>query len=197
MCTSGEGDAQIPPHTSGHVRSPLERIITARFESRFQKVSLVMCYAPTNTAEEEDKDNFYAQLQSVVDRTPRRDMLILMRDMNAKDGPDNTDREREMGRHGLGEMNENGEMLPDFCTTNNLVIGGTLFPHQSCHKSTWVSPDHQTENQVDHVMVRQRYRSSLQDVRARHGADIGTDHHFVVTKIKMYRTQEGSSMSGN
>nr|KAG5705881.1 hypothetical protein BaRGS_030771 [Batillaria attramentaria] len=90
-----------------------------------------------------------------------------------------------MGRHGLGEMNENGEMLADFCATNNLVIGGTLFPHWSCHKATWVSPDHQTENQTDHVMVIQRYRSSLQDVRARRGAKIGTDHHLVVTKIKM------------
>ena len=162
-----------------------DRIITARFESRFQKVSLVMCYAPTNTTEEEDKDNFYAQLQWVLDKTPRRDMLVLMGDMNAKVGTDNTDREREMGRHGLGDMNENGERLADFCTTNSLVIGGTLFPHLRCHKATWVSPDHQTENQIDHILVRQRYRSSLQDVRARRGADIGSDHHLVIAKIKM------------
>ena len=85
-----------------------DRIITARFESRFKRVSIIMCYASTNTSEEEDKNSFYAQLQSVPDKIPNRDMLILMGDMNAMVGADNTDREREMGRHGLGEMNENG-----------------------------------------------------------------------------------------
>ena len=95
-----------------------------------------MCYAPTNTSEEEDKNSFYAQLQSVLDKSPIRDMLILMGYMNAKAGTDNTDREREMGRHGLGEMNENGEMLADFCSTNSLVIGGTIFSHRKCHKAT-------------------------------------------------------------
>ena len=130
-----------------------------------------MCYAPTNNAEEDDKDSFYAELQSVVDKVPGRDMLILMGDMNAKVGSSNTDREREMGRHGLGDMNENGEMLADFCAVNNLVIGGTLFPHCCHHKATWILPDHQTENQIDHVIIRQCWRTSLQDVRARRGAD--------------------------
>ena len=134
-----------------------------------------MCYAPTNTSEEEDKNSFYAQLQSVLDKIPNRDMLILMGDMNAKVGADNTDREREMGRHGLGEMNENGEMLVDFCSTNSLVIRGTIFSHRKYHKATWVSLDKLTENQIDYVMVRQRYRSSLQDVSVRRGADIGSN----------------------
>ena len=71
------------------------RIIRARFDSRFQKVSIIMCYAASNNAEEEDKDFFYSQLQTIVDRTPRRDMMILMGDINAKVGNDNTGRERE------------------------------------------------------------------------------------------------------
>jgi len=115
-----------------------DRIIRARFESRFQKVSNVMCYAPTNNTKEEDKSNFYAQLQAVVDKVPRRDMLILMGDMNAKVGSDNTDGKQVMGRHGISDRNENGEMLIDFCALNDLVIGGTLFPHRRCHKATWI-----------------------------------------------------------
>ena len=162
-----------------------DRIITARFESCFKKVFIIMCYAPTNTSEEEDKNSFYAQLQSVLDKIPNRDMLILMGDINAKVGADNTDREREMGRHGLEGMNENVEMLADFCSTNSLIIGGTIFSQRKCHKAIWVSFDKLTENQIDHVIVRQRYRSSLQDVRVRRSADIGSDHHLVVTKIKM------------
>ena len=123
-----------------------DRIITARFESRLKKVSTTMGYAPTNTSEEEDKNSFYAQLQSVLDKLLNRDMLILIGDMDAKIGADNTDRKREMGRHGLEEMNENAEMLADFCSTNSLVIGGTIFSHRKCHKATWVSSDKLTEN---------------------------------------------------
>ena len=144
-----------------------------------------MCYAPIKALKEEDKNSFYFQLQSVLHKTPNRDMLILMGDMNAKVGSDNTDRKHKMGKHGLSKMNENGKMLADFCFTNSLVIESTIFPHRQCHKATWVSFDKQTENQIDHVMVRQRYRSSLQDVRVRRGVDLGSDHHLVVTKIKM------------
>ena len=162
-----------------------DRIVTARFESRFQKVSVVMCYAPTNNADEEDKDAFYTQLQAVVDKILRRDMLILMGDLNAKVGSDNTGREKEMGKNGLGVMNENGELLADFCAFNELKIGGTLFPHRRCHKATLVSPDRQTENQIDHIVVRQRWGSSLQDVRAKRGADIGSDHHLVIAKLRV------------
>ena len=100
-------------------------------------------------------------------------------------GINNTGREKEMGRNGLGVMNENGELLADFCACNELIIGGTLFPHRQCHKATWMSPDHLTENQIDHVVVRQRWKSSLEDVRVRRGADIGSDHHLVVAKLRI------------
>ena len=109
------------------------------------------------------KDLYYNRLQAVEDKIPRRDMLILMGDMNAKMGSDNTDRERVMGRNSLGIMSENGELFADFGAKNELTIGGTLFQHRCYHKATWVSPDHQTENQIDHITVCQCWRSSLQD----------------------------------
>ena len=78
----------------------------------------------------------------------------MMGDMNAKVGCDNTGLERVMGQQGAKcKMNENGELLTDYCAANELVIGSTLFPHKECHKVTWVSPDRKTQNQIDHIAI--------------------------------------------
>lgn len=64
-----------------------------------------------------------------------------MGDMNAKVGCDNLGREFTMGKESIGEMNGNGEHFADFCGLNDLVIGGTIFPHRTIHKITWKSPN--------------------------------------------------------
>nr|KAG5704548.1 hypothetical protein BaRGS_031812 [Batillaria attramentaria] len=92
-------------------------------------------------------------------------MTILMGDFNAKIGSDNTGYEDTMGTHGLGQMNENGERFADFCALNQLVIGGSIFPHKRIHKATWRSPDHVTENQIDHICISRKFRRSWRDVR--------------------------------
>ena len=51
------------------------------------------------------------------------------------------------------------------------------------HKTTWTSPDGFTKNEIDYVCISTRWRSSLQDVRAFRGADIGSDDNLVVGKI--------------
>jgi len=82
-----------------------------------------------------------------MEQVSYRDMKIVMGDMNAKVGTDNTGREEVMGRQGArAEMNENGEKWADLCQANELVIGRTLFPH----KRTWMSPDGGIKNQIDH-----------------------------------------------
>ena len=107
------------------------RIITAKFTTKKKdiKFHIIQCYAPTNDAEEEKKDDFYLQLQTVIDKSRAKDITILMGDFNAKI-EDNTGYEDIMGTHGLGKMNENGERFADLCALNQLVIGGSIFPHK-------------------------------------------------------------------
>lgn len=62
-------------------------------------------------------------------------------------------------------MNENSERLADLCILNNLVIGGSVFPHKNIHKVTWTSQDHITENQIDHTCISKKFRRSMQNVR--------------------------------
>ena len=119
----------------------------------------------------------------------------MMGDMNAKVGNNNTARERIMGRHGVGTCNENGELFVEFCDFNDLVIGGTVFPHKKIHKTTWASPNRKTENQIDRITVARKWKRSPQDVRAMRGADAASDHQLVLanfkTKLRSYRDSSG------
>ena len=90
-----------------------------------------------------------------------------------------------MGRFGLGQMNENGLLLADFCQENGQVIGGTMFRHKDVHKYTWESPGRLTENQIDHVLISSEWADSLQDVRNKRGADVASDHMLVWARLNL------------
>ena len=66
----------------------------------------------------------------------RNDMFVVMGGLNAKVGNNNTNREEVMGKFGVSVMNDNGERLCDFCSTNGLIITGAAFPHKDIHKLT-------------------------------------------------------------
>ena len=85
-----------------------DRIIRARFDSRWQQVTILQRYAPTNETAEV-KDDFYDQLQMVLEQVPCRDVKIVMGDMNAKVGMDNTGREEVMGKHEEEELSVDDE----------------------------------------------------------------------------------------
>ncbi|VDO93245.1 unnamed protein product [Schistosoma margrebowiei] len=84
------------------------RIIKASFKTNKEGITknIIQCYAPTNDSNDDIKDQFYERLQSIIEKCPRKDVTILMGDLNTKVGIDNTGYEDIMGRQGLGESNE-------------------------------------------------------------------------------------------
>ena len=72
--------------------------------------------------------------------------------------------------------------LIDFFGINNIII---LFAHKETHKLTWISPNQRDKKQIYHLLISGKWRKSLQDVRFRKGADVGSDHHLVVKHIKL------------
>ena len=161
------------------------RILRVRFFSRFSKLTIIQCYAPTEDSPEDDKNEFYEKLQVVMSKVNKHDVLLLTGDFNAKVGSDNSGFEQHIGKHGLGTRNDNGGRFLDLAVENNLVIGGTVFRHKDIHKVTWNSPDGRTKNQIDHIAINRRWRSSLLDVKAIRGGDIGSDHNLVLSKIRL------------
>ena len=171
-----------------------ERLLKARFSSKFTKLTVIVCYAPQEDKSDEEKDAFYDTLSSTIQMTPTHDMLLVLGDLNAKVGKDNQNQGNVMGPHGMGDRNENGTRLIELCEEHNMVIGGTLFQHKEIHKYTWTSPDGRTRNQIDHILINKKWKSSLQNVRTKRGADIGSDHNLVVAnvKLKLRKTKKGA-----
>ena len=162
-----------------------KRIILARFYSKYRRLTVIQVYAPHNDRDAEEKDQFYEELQETLDGCNKNDIIIVMGDLNARVGSDNTGNERTMGRHGFGIQNDNGERLCEFGQLNGLVITGTLFPHRNIHKITYASWDGRTESQIDHLLISGHWRSSVIDSRVQRGADAHSDHYLVRTRIRL------------
>ncbi|VDP78501.1 unnamed protein product [Schistosoma mattheei] len=148
-------------------------------------MNIIQCYAPNNDSKDDNKDQFHERLQSIIVKCPRKDLTILMGDLNAKVGIDNNGYEDITGRIGLRERNENGEGFANSYAFIKLIIGSTIFPHKRIHKATWISTEHTTENQINHIYINKLIQRTMQDVRIKRGADIDTDHHLAVAKMKL------------
>ena len=92
-------------------------------------------YAPTSNAEEAEVEWFYEDLQDILELTPKKDVLFIIGDWNAKVGSQET----PGGKFGLGIRNEAGQRLTEFCQENALVIANTLFQQHKRRFYTWAS----------------------------------------------------------
>ena len=116
-------------------------------------------------AEEAEVERFYENLQDHVELTPKKDVLFIKGEWNAKVG--NQETPEVTGKFGLGMQNGAGQRLIEFCQENPLVIANTLFQHYKRRLYTWTSPDGQHQNQIDYILCSQRWRSSKQSAKTR------------------------------
>ena len=162
------------------------RLARVRLRAKWFKVTLIVAHAPTEVSDDDTKDDWYSALEETLNKVPRHDALVILGDMNAKVGREVDAFGGTIGSHSLHEeSNDNGLRLTSLATQHGLVIGGTLFPHKAKHKGTWISPDGMTTNQIDHILVRKKFRTSLYDVRAYRGAECDSDHYLVIAKIRI------------
>ena len=102
--------------------------------------------------------SFNEDLQGLPELTPKKDVLFIIGDWNAKVGSQETP--GVTGKFGLGIQNKVGQRLIEFCQENTLVIANTLFQKHKRKLYTWISPDSQHQNQIDYIVFSQRWRSS-------------------------------------
>ena len=157
-----------------------ERILTARLHSKHINISVTVVYAPTMSAIDSVKEDFYKELAVTQANLPAHDIKLVLGDFNARVGRDTETWPGVIGAHSFHQSdNDNGVRMLDFCTINDLTIGGTLFQHKNIHKGTWLSPDEKTTTQIDHICISRKWSHSLLDTKVCRGAQIGTTHKLV------------------
>ena len=105
-------------------------------------ITVIQVYAPTSNAEEAEVEQFYEDLQDLLELTPKKDVLFIIGNWNAKGGSQEIP--GVTGKFGLGEQNEAGQRLTGFRQENTLVIANTLFQQHKSRLYTWTSPDGQS-----------------------------------------------------
>ena len=116
-----------------------DRMICVHLQGKRLIITVIQVYAPTSNAEEAEQ--FYEDLQDLLELTPPKDVLFIIGNWNAKVRSQETP--GVTGKFGLGVQNEAGQRLIEFCQENALVIANTLFQQHKRRLYSWTSPDGQ------------------------------------------------------
>ena len=114
------------------------RMISVRLQGKPFNIMVIQVYAPASNAEKAEVEQFYDDLQDLLELTPPKDVLFVIGDWNAKVGSQETP--GVTGKFGLGIQNEAGQRLTEFCQENSLVIANTLFQQHKRRLYIWTSP---------------------------------------------------------
>ena len=98
-------------------------------------ITVIQVYAPTSNTEEAEVEQFYEDFEDLLELTPKKEVLFVLGDWNAKVGSQETP--GVTGKFGLRMRNEAGQRLIEFCQENALVIANSLFQQHKRRLYTW------------------------------------------------------------
>ena len=116
-------------------------MISVQFQGKPFNITVIQVYALTSNAEEAEVKRFYEDLQDLLELTPRKNVLFIIEDWNAKVGSQEIP--GVIGKFGLGVQNEAGQKLIEFCQEKAMVIANTFFKQ---HKRRYTHGHHQMVN---------------------------------------------------
>ena len=159
-----------------------DTMISVRFQGKPFNIKVIQVYVPTSNTEEAEVEQFFKDLQDVLELTPKMCPFhhagLECRSRKSR----NTGSDRQ-GWPWSAEWSraKANRVLP----REPLVVANTLFQQHRRRLYTWTSPDGQHRNQTDYTLYSQRWRSSIQSAKTRPGADCGSDHELLIAKFRL------------
>lgn len=164
-----------------------DRMISIKIHSKPVNLNIIQVYAPTSDSNVEEIEQFYGELETILQKIPNREITIIVGDFNAKVGDTKDDNHLRhiVGKYGIGTRNERGEMLLNFCAGNGLTIMNTVHQQHIRRVYTWQSPGDRCRNQIDYILIRTRWRTSIRNTKTLPGAECGSDHKLLTARFKL------------
>ena len=133
-----------------------DRIIETRIKVLNRNFTIVGVYAPLE-GKEQDKEEFYRELQQSMDKIPKTENFILAGDFNGRIGKHPIP--ECVGIYGEQVTKHNGAALRDFCTFNKLKITNSFYRQTNIHKYTWEARG--TKSVIDYIIINDRLKRTL------------------------------------
>ena len=139
---------------------------------------LFSVYSPTLLAD--DKKQFYSDMRRHMNSAPAADKVLILSDFNARVGMDSVAWKRVLGLYGIGNCNENGCLLLEFCTVYQLAITNTIFQWKDRLKAIWVHPRSKQLHLPDYLLVCQLDLKDVLHMRVMPSADCCSGHCLIL-----------------
>ena len=167
-----------------------ERILSISFKFNEMNLSVLQVYAPQQGRPADEHQRFFEDLQNAKNNAPYGDNLIIMGDLNGHVGQDRQGIENVIGAFSVGNKNQAGERVIDFCVQNHLSVMNTFYKDRESHKWTWYRWNNDRQEYTDKSMIDLVLTNNKRifiDVKSIPSVSCDSDHRMVVGKLKMIK----------
>ena len=166
-----------------HATSNRVASVTIRISKRY-KIRIIQVYAPTSVSSQEELEEFYDDLQTEM-RHKKTHYNVIMGDFNAKVGKGDEDC---VGSFGYGVRNDRGDDLINFATAHGFKIMNTYFKKKKNRRWTWRSPNFETFNEIDYVLIDKN--NIVKNFEVLNKVNVDSDHRMIRCKVQIDSKQE-------
>ncbi|KAF7698039.1 hypothetical protein C0J45_12652 [Silurus meridionalis] len=163
------------------VKRVSDRVMIVKLEVEWVMINVISAYVPQVGCEMEEKENFWSELDEVVEGVTRNERLVFGADINGHVGEGNKGDEEVMGRYGFKKRNVEEQIVVDFAKRGEIAVVNTYFKKNEDHRVTYKSGRRCT--QVDYVLCIRCNLKEIGDCKVLAGDSVAKQHRMVVCRM--------------